>query len=101
MNRPLRYKVILTTAIVSIVLTSAGMMFASALPDGIEHLAKRLQIDFSTGSILHAPLRDYQVQMLGASSFSRIGAGLIGLLLVYFVCAIGSYLLTRTRRSYS
>jgi uncharacterized membrane protein len=88
-------------AIISIVLATAGIMVASTLPDGIEHLAKKLQVHFSAGFILHSPLRDYQIQLLGASWLSRVSAGLIGLLLVYFACAIGSYLLTRTRRSYS
>jgi cobalt/nickel transport system permease protein len=100
-NQSMRYKMIGAIAIISIVLATAGIMVASTLPDGIEHLAKKLQVHFSAGSILHSPLRDYQVQLLGASWLSRVSAGLIGLLLVYFACAIGSYLLTRTRRSYS
>jgi cobalt/nickel transport system permease protein len=100
-NQSMRYKMIGAIAIISIVLATAGIMIASTLPDGIEHLAKKLQVHFSAGFILHSPLRDYQIQLLGASWLSRVSAGLIGLLLVYFACAIGSYLLTRTRRSYS
>ncbi|MFL6463894.1 MAG: energy-coupling factor ABC transporter permease [Bryobacteraceae bacterium] len=100
-NQSMRYKMIGAIAIISIVLATAGIIVASTLPDGIEHLAKKLQVHFSAGFILHSPLRDYQIQLLGASWLSRVSAGLIGLLLVYFACAIGSYLLTRTRRSYS
>ena len=100
-NHSIRYRTIGAMAIMSIVLITAGVTVASTLPDGIEHLAKRLQIHVSTGSIWHSPLRDYQVQILGASWFSRVSAGLIGLLLVYLACVAGSYLLTRTRRSYS
>jgi cobalt/nickel transport system permease protein len=100
-SRPMRYRSIGAIAVISIVLTTAGIAVASTLPDGLEHLAERLQVHFSTSSTLHSPLRDYQIQMLGSSWFSRVSAGLIGLLLVYFACAIGGYLLTRTRRSYS
>ncbi len=100
-HQPMRYKTVGAIAIISIVLATAGAVVASTLPDGIEHLAARWQARFSAASILHSPLRDYQVQMLGASWLSRVSAGLIGLLLIYFACVLGSYLLTRTRRSYS
>jgi cobalt/nickel transport system permease protein len=100
-SRLMRYRTIGAIAMISIVLTTVGIMVVSTLPDSLEHLAERLQVHFSASSILHSPLRDYQIQMLGSSWFSRVSAGLIGLLLVYFACVIGSYLLTRTRRSYS
>jgi cobalt/nickel transport system permease protein len=100
-HRSVRYRTIGAIAAVSIVLTTAGITIASALPDGIEQLAQKLQIHLRAGSLFHSPLRDYQIQMLGASWLSRVSAGLIGLLLIYFACVLGSYLLTRTRRSYS
>jgi cobalt/nickel transport system permease protein len=96
-----RHRTVGVVALISIVLATAGAVIASTLPDGIEKLAKKLQVHFSAGSPFHSPLRDYQIQTLGASWLSRASAGLIGLLLIYFACVIGSYLLTRTRRSYS
>lgn len=100
-HRPVRHRAMGAIAMASLALVTAGVMVASTLPDGIEQLAKKLQIHFSAGPLFHSPLRDYQIQMLGASWLSRVSAGLIGLLLIYFACVIGSYLLTRTRRSYS
>ena len=98
---PTRHRTMGAIAIASVVLATAGIVIASALPDGIEQLAEKLQVRFRADSILHSPLRDYQVQALGASWFSRVIAGLIGLLLIYLACVIAGYLLTRTRRSYS
>ena len=100
-HQPMRYKAVGAIALVSITLATAGAMVASTLPDGIGRLTAKWQAHFSAVSSLHSPLRDYQVQMLGASWLSRVSAGLIGLLLIYFACVLGSYLLTRTRRSYS
>ncbi len=96
-----RRRIVGAIAGASLLLTLAGVIIASALPDGIEQLAKKLQLPFNTHAILHSPLRDYQIQALGASWLSRASAGLTGLLLVYLACAAGSYLVTRTRRSYS
>jgi cobalt/nickel transport system permease protein len=96
-----RYRATGAIAVASLLLATAGLVIASTLPDGIEQLAKKLQVPLHAGPLLRSPLRDYQIQALGASWFSRVSAGLIGLLLIYLACVIGSYLLTRTRRSYS
>ncbi len=100
-NRSPRSKAVGAIAAVTVTLTMAGIIIASTLPDGIEQLAKRLRVPFNASVVLHSPLRDYQIQVLGPSLFSRVSAGLTGLLLVYLACAAGSYLLTRSRRSYS
>jgi len=78
-----------------------GILIASRLPDGLEHLALKLGIPFGGGVPFQSPLRDYQFQSFGATWFSRVSAGLLGLVLIYFVCVFGGYLLTRARRSYS
>ncbi|HSU33432.1 MAG TPA: energy-coupling factor ABC transporter permease [Bryobacteraceae bacterium] len=88
-------------ALASILLASVGVLIASTLPDGLEHLAKALGIPFGGYPTLHSPLSEYQIQALGTSWLSRAGAGLIGLLLIYLVCALGGHLLGRGRRSYS
>ena len=100
-NSSVRRRMVGAIAAASLALATTGIVIASTLPDGIEQLAKKLQVQFSAGTLFHSPLRDYQVQMLGASWLSRVSAGLIGLLLIYFACVLGGYLLTRTRRSYS
>lgn len=100
-SRSVRHHARGAIAVASLILATTGIIVASTLPDGIEQLAKKLQLPLSAGLLFRSPLRDYQVQTLGASWLSRASAGLIGLLLIYFACVIGSYLLTRTRRSYS
>ena len=100
-SRSMRNRTIGIVAIFSFILATIGIVVASTLPDGIENLARKLRVPFGAGTVFHSPLRDYQIQMLGPSWFSRVNAGLTGLLLVYFACVVGSYLLTRSRRSYS
>ena len=88
-------------ALVSIALAGAGILVASTLPDGLEQLAKRLGIAFGAHPLFRSPLSNYQIRALGPNAFSRVGAGLLGLLFVYAICAVGSHLLARARRSYS
>jgi len=93
--------VLLAMAIAAVFLASAGVLVASALPDGLEHVAKALGVPFGAHPFLHSPLRDYQIRALGNSWLSRATAGLVGLILIYVVCALGGHLLGRSRRSYS
>ncbi|MBV9612127.1 MAG: energy-coupling factor ABC transporter permease [Acidobacteriaceae bacterium] len=94
-------KLIGAFALVSAALAIGGVLVASTLPDGLEHLAKRLGIPFGAHPLFRSPLGDYQVRALGQNWFSHVAAGLLGLLFVYAICALGSHLLTRARRSYS
>lgn len=84
----------------SLVLAAGGILIASTLPDGLEHLAKSLGMPFSNGT-LASPLGYYRIQALGPQWFSRAAAGIIGLILIYIVCTLGGHLLARARRSYS
>jgi cobalt/nickel transport system permease protein len=96
------WKNVLTAmAMAAVLLASVGVLIASALPDGLAYLAKTLGMPFGAQPLLHAPLRDYHIQALGESWLSRASAGLVGLILIYIVCALGGYLLGRGRRSYS
>ncbi len=88
-------------AIATVFLASVGVLIASALPDGLEHVAKTLGMPFGAHSFLHSPLRDYHIQVLGTSWLSRASAGLIGLVFIYVICALGGHLLGRGRRLYS
>jgi cobalt/nickel transport system permease protein len=88
-------------ALGTVTIATVGILIASHLPDGLEHLALRLGIPFGGGVPFESPLRDYQLQSLGPTWFSRASAGLLGLILIYFVCVFGGFLLTRSRRSYS
>lgn len=85
----------------SAVLAAVGILIASTLPDGLEHLANKLGVPFRSNPLIHSPLNDYQIHALGATWFSRAAAGLLGLLFVYLICAVGGHLASRGRRSYS
>ena len=86
---------------VSVMLAGVGIVIASRLPDGLERLAQRLGVPFGAHPIFRSPLRDYQIQSLGTGWFSRVSAGLIGLVCIYAVCAVGGHFIRRGRRSYS
>lgn len=94
-----RAAVALTAA--SLFLAAMGVLVASRLPDGLEHLARKLGMPFGAHPVFRSPLSDYQIHALGANWFSRVTAGLFGLVLIYAVCTLGGHLLARARRSYS
>jgi len=84
----------------SLVLAAGGILIASTLPDGLENVAKTLGMPFGQPSF-RSPLGYYRIQALGPEWFSRAAAGILGLVLIYAVCALGGRLLARARRSYS
>lgn len=85
---------------VSSALVAGGILFASSLPDGLEHLAKKLGVPFGH-ALFRSQFADYEIHALGKGWLSRATAGLAGLLLIYAVCTLGGHLLARARRSYS
>ncbi|MBV9303643.1 MAG: energy-coupling factor ABC transporter permease [Acidobacteriaceae bacterium] len=94
-------KLVVSAGLAAVTLAGLGIMVASTLPDGVQHLGQKIGLPLAAPPTLHSPLRDYNIQALGSNWISRAGAGLIGLVLVYLICALGSHLLGRTRRSYS
>ncbi len=99
--RRLWRKAALGIAAASVFLAAVGVLVASTLPDGLEHLARTLGIPFGAHPVFRSPLSDYQIHALGANWFSRVTAGLLGLFLIYAICTLGGHLLARARRSYS
>jgi cobalt/nickel transport system permease protein len=95
----LRPKVIASVACAAAILASLGVLVASPLPDGLQHLGQKLGL--GAMPVILSPLRDYNVPALGSNWVSRASAGLIGLAFIYVICALGSHLLGRARRSYS
>jgi cobalt/nickel transport system permease protein len=94
-------KAIAYISVAAITLGSVGVLLASRLPDSLEHLAAKLGLPFGEPMFFRTPLTAYQVQVLGSGWLSRATAGLVGLVVVYLVCALGGHLLGRVRRSYS
>lgn len=88
-------------ASVAVLIAAVGVGIGSKLPDGLEHLARRLGVPFAAHPVLHSPLSDYYIRELGVNWISRASAGLLGLLCIYAICGIGSHLLGRSRRSFS
>lgn len=70
-------------AIAAIVLASAGVVFASASPDGIWKLAEQTGIASRAGSLMETPLSGYQLQGLSNSWLAKAAAGLAGILLIF------------------
>lgn len=91
----------LAIAATTLLLAAVGVLVASTLPDGLEHLARKVGIPFGAHPIFRSPLSDYQIHAIGANWFSRVTAGLLGLIAIYAVCTVGGHLLARARRSYS
>jgi cobalt/nickel transport system permease protein len=99
--RPVVPRLVSGVALASVTLTAVGIWMASKQPDGLEHLAEKLGLPFGVQRVFRSPLSDYQIATLGGNWFGRAGAGLVGLVLIYVVCAVGGHLIARGRRSYS
>jgi cobalt/nickel transport system permease protein len=84
-------------AIAAVLLAVAGILVASAAPDGIQHLAVQLGIAAQTPAWLHAPLADYQVGWAQPAWIRKTVAGLVGLALIYSICLATGRLLARLK----
>jgi cobalt/nickel transport system permease protein len=87
-------------AIAAVLLAVAGILIASAAPDGIQKLAAQTGLAAGAPAWLHAPLADYQFHGFDAIGLSsmwlrKAAAGLAGLLLIYVLIHALSVLLGR------
>ena len=71
-------------ALAAVALAVAGILIASAKPDGIQILSAA-----HSPAWLHAPLADYQVRGIQSPWIRRSAAGIAGLALIYAVCMFG------------
>jgi cobalt/nickel transport system permease protein len=81
----------------SVALAAAGFLVASALPDGLEHLAERLGLAEQERAVLAAPMPDYEAKWLGAEWLQKAGAGLLGLGVTAAVCWAAGRWISRWR----
>jgi len=72
--------------VASIVLAVAGILFASAAPDGIEKLSADLGIAAQAKAIFSTPFADYELKALPVEWLRKAAAGLCGLALIYIAC---------------
>ena len=77
-------------ALAAIVLAVAGILVASANPDGIQQLAIA-----HAPAWLHAPLADYRVHGMESPWLRRALAGMAGLILIYIACVFTGKLISR------
>jgi cobalt/nickel transport system permease protein len=80
---------------VVVALASVGVVFASAAPDGLQKMAEQVGIASRATTTAIAPLKGYEIPAFGSVFWSRIGAGLIGVALIY---AIGLLIARRISR---
>ncbi|MGH9659543.1 MAG: energy-coupling factor ABC transporter permease [Bryobacteraceae bacterium] len=73
-------------ALAALLLAVAGVLFASANPDGLERLAENLGIASRAQTLIPAPLADYEAGFLTAEWPRKAAAGLAGLVLIYGAC---------------
>jgi cobalt/nickel transport system permease protein len=78
-------------------LVVAGVLFASTDPDGLQKLTESLGIPARAKSLITAPMADYQAGFLQSPWLRRVGAGLMGLALIYAACALLGRMVGRQR----
>ena len=71
----------------SLALAGVGVFIASQRPDGIAKLAFETGIAAHARTFLTSPLAEYKLQLLSSPFLTRSLAGLIGLFVVYLLCA--------------
>lgn len=71
---------------VSAVLASAGLLFASTHPDGLERLAAMTGLAAKEKTLFAAPLAGYQIGLAGGAWIGKAAAGLTGLVLAAAAC---------------
>lgn len=84
-------------ALVAVSLAAAGVLFASASPDGLEQLVDTLGIASRAKPLMTAPLAEYQAGFLQSAGLGKAAAGLTGLVLIYGVCALLGRMVGRQR----
>lgn len=84
-------------ALAAVFLAGAGVLFASANPDGLQRLADTLGIASQANPVIAAPLADYQAGFLQWGWLRKAGAGLAGVILIYGVCALLGRMVGRQR----
>jgi cobalt/nickel transport system permease protein len=86
-QRDIRGTGTLALATASLAVAGAGVFIASERPDGIQKLAIQTGIASHARTFLASPLAEYKLQILASPFLTKSLAGLIGLFVVYILCA--------------
>ena len=84
-------------AVSAALLLAAGILLASASPDGIVKLAAQAGISAHAPAWLHAPLADYEWQGFRSVWLRKASAGFAGMALLYGACLMTGRFLSRQR----
>lgn len=96
-TQPAGSRVIGAIAIAAVLLAALGILWASAAPENLEHVAAQIGITAHAPAWMHAPLADYEWHGTASLWFRKASAGFAGLALIYGICALTGKLLTRQR----
>ncbi|MFH1709603.1 MAG: PDGLE domain-containing protein [bacterium] len=77
-------RAVFTVTLISAVIASLAGFFASASPDGLEKVAGNLSFEHKAATTPGAFV-DYTVSFISHSSFSTALAGLIGIIIIFFI----------------
>lgn len=86
-------------AAAAILLASVGILFASALPDGIFRLAAKVGIVGRAANLIRAPLAGYEARFLAVGWPGRMAAGMTGLALIGTLGWLLGRMVMRERRN--
>ncbi len=92
-------RVTASLALAAVMLGTLGVLFASSFPDGLENMAGRLGIAGQARNLFETPLVDYEFRFFQSEWLRKGSAGLIGLTVVYLVCAAMARGLARRKRA--
>ncbi|MBM3811641.1 MAG: cobalamin biosynthesis protein CbiM [Acidimicrobiia bacterium] len=81
----------------ALLMASLGALVASGLPDGLESAAAKLGIHERAWNLFETPLLDYELQFAEPVWMRKVAAGLVGLAIIYLLCAALSRWLLRRR----
>ncbi len=92
-----RYAGLSVVAAAAVALAAGAVLWASARPDVLERLLRRLDLAARAKTLYATPLADYTLHWLGSSWLAQAAAGLAGLALIYGLGALIGRLVLRRR----
>jgi hypothetical protein len=83
----------------TLVLVLFGVLIASSLPDGLEHVAESLGFADRAGDGAWSPFADYETRFFGSEWWAQASAGLLGVAIMYgFGLLLGRFVRRRGGR---
>jgi cobalt/nickel transport system permease protein len=77
-----------TALAAAVLLAAVGVLFASTAPDGIQRLGEQTGLAARAGAFFSTPVSGYELAVLPSLWLRKASAGLIGLGVIFVVCAV-------------